>query len=92
VAKRVCITDDSSAKSSAISRSAATPTGSPGTPTTATRSVPAGARAKASTTSVVVAEREIASTRSYGRPSGASEAGKASVSPPRSPASATATW
>ena len=37
--------------------------------------------ATASSTSVVVPDREIASTRSYARPVGNSEAGKASVSP-----------
>ena len=80
VANLVWTTDFSSANSSATRWRAAAPTGVRGSAVTATVSV-VPTRARASSTSVVVPERVRATTRSYRRSAGNSEAAKASVSP-----------
>ena len=81
VANRVCTTERSSANGREIARVAACASGLSVTAVTAIVGVPSPTAANASSTSVVVPDREIASTASYARPAGISEAGNASVSP-----------
>ena len=80
VAKRVCTIERSSANGSAIAASAPVPTGVPAPPVIATERA-ARPRLSACTTSVVVPERESATSTSYRRPTGSSEAANASVQP-----------
>jgi hypothetical protein len=70
VAKRVCTTEASSAKSSTTTTSAASATGVPGTAVIATVRAPS-THVSACATSVVVPDRESATTVSYARPAGA---------------------
>lgn len=81
VANRVCTTDSSSAQSSTATASAAAMTGVPGSAVSATVATLPRSSPRSSSTSVVVPDRVIATTRSYGRPAGNSEEGYASVSP-----------
>lgn len=81
VAKRVWTTEVSSAKSSTTAASASSMTGVAGSAVTATVGVVPRSRVSTSSTSVVVPDRVRATTRSYARPAGISEAAKASVSP-----------
>ena len=81
VANRVWTTDRSSANGMATTLPAARATGESGTAVIAVVGAASPIRASARTTSVVVPERESAITRSYRRPDGSSDAGKASVSP-----------
>ncbi len=81
VAKRVWTTDSSSAQSSTATVSAASMTGVFGSAVSATvATLPRSSPSRAST-SLVVPERVIATTRSYARPAGNSEEAYASVSP-----------
>ena len=63
VAKRVCTTDSSSAKSRTSARRAAAGAGVPATAVITSESLPAGSRSRSCTTSVVVPERQMASTK-----------------------------
>ena len=81
VAKRVWTTTSSSANPRMIAAAAARGTGEPATAESASVGVDGSVRSSARTTSVVVPEREIASSRSYSRWAGKSEAANASVSP-----------
>ncbi len=81
VANRVWTTERSSAKSRTTRSSAAVATGVAGSAVRAVVGVPPLNFPSRSSTSVVVPERVRATTRSYDRPRGNSEAANASVSP-----------